>query len=393
MFYSDYFFKINTIYLDNAASTQVPIKTIEDTNEYYKHGHSNIYRSNGRLSIENSDYVYNVRNNIKKFINAQEDSEIIFTSGATQGLNLLAFGLGESILNYEDEVVITNSDHHSNIVPWQVICNKKLAILKHYDIDESGIIDLDKLIALLTPQTKILTLPFISNVLGIINPIKEITKICHDRGIIVIVDTAQAVGHMAIDVNDLDIDFLVTSGHKMYAYPGIGFIYGKKQYLNIISPYYFGGGMIKSINNGTYIYDNIPYKFEAGTQNIIGIRSLNLAIEFINQIDITNVYSHLKSLTTYLINELRNIESINIIADNIDHHLGIVSFVSTKIHHYDIEMFLSNENIQVRSGHCCALKLMNSLNINGVVRVSLGIYNTQEHIDNLIKNIKTIINH
>ena len=392
MGYSEYFFGLDTIYLDNAASTQVPIKTIEDTKEYYQQGHSNIYRSNGKLSIKNSDYVYNVRTNIKKFINAQENSEIIFTSGATQGLNLLAFSLGETLLNYEDEVIVTNSDHHSNIVPWKVICDKKLSILKYYDIDETGILKLDKLITLLTPQTKILTLPFISNVLGIINPIKEITKICHDRGIIVVVDAAQAVGHIPIDVHDLDIDFLVTSGHKMYAYPGIGFVYGKKQYFNIISPYYFGGGMIKSMNNNTYIYDDIPYKFEAGTQNIIGIRSLNLAIDFINQIDIKNVYSHLKSLTTYLINELRNIKSISIIANYIDHHLGIVSFISTKIHHYDIEMFLSNENIQIRSGHCCALNLMNSLNIDGVVRISLGIYNTQEHIEILIKNIKMIIN-
>ncbi len=386
------FFKSsNLIYLDNAATTQKPQEVIDAVCNYYRQS-SNPHRGIYELANRCTDKVEFVRSQVQKFINAESKKEIIFTHGTTDSINLVAKSYGEAYIKKCDEILVSYLEHHSNILPWQVLCQQKGAKLKKIPITDKGGINIQELNKLISNKTKLISISHASNVFGTINKIKEITTLAHSYGIKVFVDSAQAAPHIQINVKELNCDFLAFSGHKIYGPTGIGVLYGKKEILAKMQPYQFGGGMVSSINSKINIYEELPHCFEAGTQNIAGIFGLGAAIDFITNLGQEIIRANEIKFIEHTEKELQKINNLKLLSRAKD-NVGIFSFRLPPHHPIDVGIRLGAQGFALRSGSLCATPLMKHLNLDksGVVRISLGIYNTDEEINKLVEAIERII--
>lgn len=377
------------IYLDNGATTQKPISVINAISEYYSKYNANVHRGVHHLSQLATEAYENSRRVIRKYLNSHFEEEIIFTKGTTDGLNLLAFSIGET-LSPGDEVIISAMEHHSNIVPWQMMCERKGCALKVIPINSDGELLFDTFLDLLSDKTKVVSVTHVSNSLGTINPVKKIVSAAHEKGAIVIIDGAQSVQHEKIDVIDLDCDFFVFSGHKIYGPTGIGALYGKKEILNSLPPYQGGGDMIAKVTFEKTTYNELPFKFEAGTPNIEGAIGLAAACQFVESIGIDQIKEYETELTYYAQKNLSEIEGVRIIG-TAKEKTSVVSFIVEGMHPFDIGTLLDKQGIAVRTGHHCTQPLMDFFQIPGTVRASFSFYNTKEEIDQFIHGLKRAI--
>ncbi len=375
------------VYLDNAATTQKPQIVIDKLVEYYTQQNSNIHRGVHFLSEEASEKYEAVREQVCSFINAKSVEEIVFTSGTTDSINLVANCFGSTFLSEGDEVIISEMEHHSNIVPWQISCKKQGAILKVLPVDLNGELMINHLDDMITEKTKMIAITSVSNVLGVINPVNEIVKKAHSRGVKVLVDAAQSIQHSSVDVQELDCDFLAFSGHKMYASTGIGVLYGKRDLLEQPPPYRYGGGMIKNVSFDKTTYADLPFRFESGTANIAGVLSLGTAIEYLESLGLTNIVQHEQRLISYAKEKMGEINNL-VFYGNVPNQCGAISFNLQGAHSYDVGMILDKLGIAVRTGMHCAEPLMNRLKIWGTVRASFGVYNTKEDINKLVSALE-----
>ena len=386
--------KINNnqlVYFDNAATTQKPIQVIESINKYYSEYNANIHRGIHTLAEKATQEYEKTRKTVSKFINSRSEKEVIFTRGTTEGINLIASSFVKNFIKKGDEIIISEMEHHSNIVPWQMICEENGIILKTINVFENGEIDLDNFKELISDKTKFLSIVHTSNTLGTVNPVKEMIEICEKNNINTMIDGAQASAHSKIDVQDLNCDFFVLSAHKMYGPTGVGIVYGKEEILEKMPPYMGGGEMIKDVNFKKTTYNELPYKFEAGTPNIGDVIGFNEALSFINNIGLDNISLYEKELKNYASNSFNKIEGINIIG-NSKNKIGIFSFIMDKIHYYDLGLLLDSKGIAIRTGHHCTQPLMDKFNLEGTARVSLAIYNTKNEIDYFVEKLKQLIN-
>ncbi|WP_312208128.1 cysteine desulfurase [Empedobacter sp.] len=379
------------VYLDNGATSQKPKVVLNVLDEYYEKYNANVHRGIHTLSQEATDLMEESRRKIQEFINAKHDHEIIFTRGTTEGINLVSNSL-RNVLTADDEIIITEIEHHSNIVPWQLLCQRTGAKLKYIPLTTEGILDIEKLDDLLTDKTKLVAVNQVSNALGVVNPIKTIIEKAHAKGAWVLIDAAQSAPHTAIDVQAMDCDFLVFSGHKMYGSTGIGILYGKEDILNELPPFHGGGEMIKDVTMEVSTYACLPFKFEAGTPDIAGIIGLGAAVDFINSIGMQTIHDYEKELVDYTIQRLSEFDEVEIYAKDAEHS-GAVSFnlKFDGVHSSDVGMILDKKGIAVRTGHHCAQPIMQHFNIPGTVRASFAVYNTKEEIDTFIEGLKTAI--
>ncbi|MCA4808325.1 cysteine desulfurase [Empedobacter stercoris] len=379
------------VYLDNGATSQKPKVVLDVLDEYYEMYNANVHRGIHTLSQEATDLMEESRRKIQKFIHAKYDHEIIFTRGTTEGINLVSNSL-RNVLTADDEIIITEIEHHSNIVPWQLLCQRTGAKLKYIPLTAEGILDIDKLDDLLTDKTKLVCVNQVSNALGVVNPIETIIEKAHAKGAWVLIDAAQSAPHTVIDVQTLDCDFLVFSGHKMYGPTGIGILYGKEDVLNELPPFHGGGEMIKDVTMEVSTYACLPFKFEAGTPDIAGIIGFGAAVDFINSIGMQTIHDYEKELVDYTIQRLSEFDEVVIYAKDAEHS-GAVSFnlKFDGVHSSDVGMILDKKGIAVRTGHHCAQPIMHHFNIPGTVRASFAVYNTKEEIDIFIDGLKTAI--
>lgn len=378
------------VYLDNAATTQKPKCVISAISDYYLNYNSNIHRGVHRLSQEATDEYEKSRKIIKEFINAKNASEIIFTRGTTEGINLVANSFVRPRLNEGDEVLITYIEHHSNIVPWQIVCEETGAKLKVAPINDAGELVFEEFEKLLTEKVKFVSVVYVSNSLGTINPIEEIIKKAHSKGIPVLIDAAQAVQHIKIDVRALGCDFLAFSGHKIYGPTGIGVLYGKEEHLEKMRPYQGGGDMIKSVSFERTIYNDLPYKFEAGTPNIEGAIGLGKAIEYVDQIGFDFIVEHESQLLKYAHEKLSEIDGLKIIG-TASRKASVVSFVLDNVHPHDVGTMLDVDGVAVRTGHHCTEPIMRRFGVPATTRASFAFYNTRQEIDILAQSIQKVI--
>lgn len=380
-------YKRPLVYFDNAATTQKPQIVIDSILEYYNNFNSNIHRGVHYLSQQATDQFEQARKTVQHYINAKHFHEIIFTKGTTESINLIAHSFGMSFLKAGDEVLISEMEHHSNIVPWKMVCDLKGASLRVIPMNEVGGLDIDQIERLITSKTKILAITHTSNVLGTINPVKEIIRIAHSKGVPVLVDGAQAISHTKVDVQDLDADFYAFSGHKMYAPMGIGVLYGKEEWLNKLPPYQGGGEMIGKVTFEEITYNELPFKFEAGTPNVEGVLGLEKAIQYIQSIGIEKIASYELELLNYLMERMKEIPNIYYYGLSKE-KVAVLSFNVSEIHPYDLGVILDQMGIAVRTGHHCAQPIMDKFNIPGTIRVSLALYNTKVEIDIFIDALK-----
>ena len=378
------------VYLDNAATTQKPKCVIDSLVEYYSQYNSNIHRGVHILSQKATEHYERTRDIIKNFINAKNREEIIFTRGTTEAINLVANSYGLNFIKKNDEIIISHLEHHANIVPWQVVCQKTGAKLKVIPINQDGEIIFEEYLNLLNDKTKFVALSHISNALGTVTPIKQFIEKAHEKNIPVLIDAAQSAQHLQLDVQDLDCDFLAVSGHKLYAPTGIGFLYGKKNLLEKMSPYQTGGDMILSVSFEKTIYNELPYKFEAGTHNIADTIAFGTAIEYIENIGLGNISKYENELLEYGTKLLSEINGLKIIG-TAKNKASIISFVFDKIHPHDIGTFLDSDGIAVRTGHHCAEPIMKFFDIPATTRASFSFYNTKEEIKKLAEGLKKIV--
>ncbi|MGX7593435.1 aminotransferase class V-fold PLP-dependent enzyme [Candidatus Karelsulcia muelleri] len=371
--------KNNIIYFDNAATTQKPFKVINAITKYYCNFNSNVNRSFHFLGKISTNYLELSRNNIQSFINAKSREEIIFTSGTTESINLIAYGLYQFIKK-SDEIIISHSEHHSNIIPWQVLSQKKKANLKFIPVNSEGELNLRIFNKIITKKTKVISISHVTNTFGIINPIKQLIKTAHKYKSLVLIDGSQAISHITIDVQNLDCDFYVFSSHKMYGPTGIGILYGKKQVLDKFPPYQCGGGIIEKVTLKKTIFSGLPFKLEAGTPNLAGIIGTNKALNFLGNYSIRKINTYETKLLKYALKILSNIKAIKIYYKN-SQLTKILSFNIENIHSFDLGQLLNNYGIAVRTGKHCAQPIMDYLKINGTIRISFAIYNTIEEID------------
>ena len=383
------------VYLDNAATSQKPQVVIEAITEGYTQWNANVHRGVHHLSQVATQKHEDARKKVVELIHAQTEEEIIFTKGTTDSINLLARSLGAEIIQEGDEIILTQLEHHSNIVPWQMLCDRKKAILRVLPLRADLSLDLEELEPLLSSKTRLISVAHVSNVLGIVNPIEEIIRLAHDRGILVCIDGAQSVPHLPIDVQRLDCDFIVFSAHKMYGPTGVGVLYGKKKWLDQLPPVEGGGEMIEHVSFEKTTYNVLPYKFEAGTPNYIGSYAFGRAIDYVQQIGMDKIAAHEELLTQYLEEQLAAIPHLKIYAAG-QRKAGAVSFNVYRadgglIHPFDIGVLLDRQGVAVRTGHHCAEPLIDYLQVPGTVRASVALYNTQEEIDKLIVALKKAI--
>lgn len=383
------------VYLDNAATSQKPQAVIDAISEAYTHWNSNIHRGVHHLSQVATSHHEEARQAVANFIGATSSDEIIFTKGTTDSLNALAFSFGETFIQEGDEIIVSAVEHHSNIVPWQMLCERKKAVLRHIPLREDQTLDLEAFKGLLNEKTKLVSVAHVSNVLGIINPIEDIIRMAHEKGIPVCIDGAQSVPHMRVNVQTLDCDFMAFSGHKMYGPTGIGVLYGKREWLEKLTPHEGGGEMINHVRWSGTTYNELPYKFEAGTPNFVGSYALHKAIEYMQTIGLEAIEAHERELTEYCESQLATIEGVHIYAAG-QPKAGVISFnvysnEKTLLHPYDIGMLLDQQGVAVRTGHHCAEPLIDELGIPGTVRVSFGLYNDKEDIDAFIAALKKAI--
>ena len=376
------------IYFDNGATSQTPTQVIEAIVHYYSYQNANIHRGVHTLSQEATDAYEEARKKLQRHFNARKSSEILFTAGTTHGINLVANGYG-TLMQEGDEVIISASEHHSNIVPWQLACQRSGATLKVIPMNEKGILDLEVYNQLLNKRTKIVCVQHVSNALGNIHPIEEIIEKAHRVGAVVLVDGAQAAPHLQPDMQTLDVDFYAVSAHKMYGPTGIGALYGKEELLLQLPPYQGGGEMIKEVHFEESTYADLPYKFEAGTPNICGGIAFGATIDYIQQLGMETIATHEHKLLEYAIAKLQNIEGITLYGnDDLSKRTAVISFNLQNIHPYDVGVILDQLGIAVRTGHHCAQPIMDFYCIPGTVRASFAVYNTSEEIDTFVEAVK-----
>ncbi|MFH1198298.1 MAG: cysteine desulfurase [bacterium] len=379
------------VYLDNAATTQKPNSVIEAINHYYTFENANVHRGLHFLSELATESFEKARLKVKEFINGLSYSEIIFVRGATEGINLVATSLCRSKYFMQgDEIIISNMEHHANIVPWQLSRDRKKLQLRVIPINDKGELEIDEYKKLINPKTKLVSIVYISNALGTINPVKEIIDIAHSYNIPVLIDAAQAAPHIPIDVQDLNCDFLVLSGHKVFGPTGIGVLYGKSQYLNELPPYQGGGDMIRTVTFEETTYDDIPHKFEAGTPDIAGGIGLGAAIDYLNQFDRKELVEYESKLLEYATSQLLQLDGLRIIG-TAQKKASVISFVMEGIHPYDIGTIIDTDGIAIRTGHHCTQPLMKRFNLSATARASFAFYNTIEEVDKLVAGLKKVI--
>jgi cysteine desulfurase/selenocysteine lyase len=378
------------VYLDNAATTQKPQAVIDAISHYYRHDNANIHRGVHTLSERATEHYEKARVAAQKLINAADAKEIIFLRGTTEAINLVAQTYGRKNVGAGDEVLITAMEHHSNIVPWQMLCEEKGARLRVAPINDRGELQLDEFEKLLNAKTKIVAVGHLSNALGTINPIREIARMAHSHKAVVLVDGAQAAPRMAVDVQALDCDFYAISGHKIYGPTGIGFLYGKTELLEAMPPYQGGGDMIASVTFDKTIYNRLPYKFEAGTPNIADTIGLGAAIAYLQQLGLEHIEQHEAALLNYATEQVQKIPGVSIVG-TAKEKAGVLSFVIENIHPHDIGTILDHEGIAVRTGHHCAQPVMHRFGIPATARASFGLYNTHAEVDALVRGIRRAI--
>jgi cysteine desulfurase/selenocysteine lyase len=378
------------VYLDNAATTQKPRRVVDKIEEMYYNFNANVHRGVHFLSQEATNAHESARLTVQKFIGAKSPNEIVFTHGATESINLVASSFCRAFCKEGDEILVTAMEHHSNIVPWQLQGDIKGVKLQVVPIDENGELHFDELVKKISPRTKLISVTHISNVLGTINPIEEITRIAHEHDIPVLIDAAQSVQHLPIDVQKIDCDFLVFSSHKIYGPTGIGVLYGKEKWLDALPPYQGGGEMIASVSFERTTYSEIPFKFEAGTPDFVGSAALATALDYVSEIGLEPISCYERELLKYATQRLQDIKGLHIYGKAANKS-SVISFLVDGIHPYDMGMLLDKMGIAVRTGHHCAEPLMKELGIQGTVRASLAFYNTYEEIDALVKGIERII--
>lgn len=382
------------VYFDNAATSQRPQSVLDMWMRISSESNANIHRAVHRLSDEATQAYEQSRDAVKEFLNASCREEIIFTSGTTASVNLVAYSFGEAFLREGDEVIVTEAEHHSNIVPWQLMCKRKGAVLKVLPIDDSGRLVLEKLDELLSDKTRIMAVTHISNVLGIINPVKEIIEKCHSKGVPVLVDGAQGAVHCKVDVQEMDCDFYVLSGHKLYAATGTGVLYGKKKYLDAMPPYMGGGEMVGTVSFEETTYAPLPMKFEAGTQNFASTATFKPALEFVNLLNDKELVGNIDNIRDYLFTELSNDSRIRIYGvprGTMDEKIPLFSFTVEGVHHEDLSLILDKMGIAVRSGQMCAEPLMDRFGVTGMLRASVAPYNTMEEAEYFVKCLNRAI--
>ena len=381
------------VYLDNGATTQKPRCVVEAMVDEYYNVNANVHRGVHFLSQKATDLHEASRETVRRFLNARSTNEILFTRGTTESINLLAFSLGEAFVHEGDEVIVSTMEHHSNIVPWQMMCERKGDVLKVIPMLDNGVLDLEAYELLLNDKTRIVACTHVSNVLGTINPVEKIIQIAHNHHVPVLIDGAQSVPHMAVDVQALDCDLFAFSGHKVYGPTGVGVLYGKEEWLEKLPPYQGGGEMIKNVSFEKTTYNDLPYKFEAGTPDYIATHALATALDYVSALGMENIFRHEQELTRYAIERMNQIEGMHIFGTAQDHD-AVISFLVKKdgayIHHLDMGTLLDRLGIAVRTGHHCAEPLMHRLGVEGTVRASFGLYNTTAEVDALVEGIQRV---
>ena len=378
------------VYLDNAATTQKPLCVLDAMREEYLNVNANVHRGVHYLSQQATDLHEAAREKVRQFINARKTEEIVFTRGTTEAINLIASSFCESQMKEGDEVLVSDMEHHSNIVPWQLQAQRKGIVVRHLPIDDKGcLVSCDAIEDYMTERTKLVSIAHVSNVLGTINDVQHIVEMAHSRGIPVLIDGAQSAPHMKIDVQQLDCDFYAFSGHKMYGPTGIGVLYGKEEWLEKLPPYQGGGEMIDKVSWEKTTFERLPFKFEAGTPDYVATHGLATAIDYITSLGIDNIKAHEQELTRYCMEQLKNIDGMRIYGEA-EQKDAVVSFLVGDIHHLDMGTLLDRLGIAVRTGHHCAQPLMDRLGISGTVRASFALYNTKEEIDVLVAGIRRV---
>ena len=383
-------YKKPLVYLDNAATTQKPLMVLDAMRDEYLNVNANVHRGVHYLSQQATDLHEAAREKVRAFINARKIEEIVFTRGTTEAINLVASSFCESQMKEGDEVIVTEMEHHSNIVSWQLQAMKRGIVVKHIPITDDGRLDLSTLSSQLSTKTKLVSVAHVSNVLGTVNPVEEIIKTAHAHGIPVLVDGAQSAPHFKVDMQAMDCDFFAFSGHKMYGPTGIGVLYGKEEWLEKIPPYQGGGEMIDKVTWEKTTFERLPFKFEAGTPDYVATHGLAKAIEYIDSIGFEAIQQHEQELTRYCMEQLQTIEGMKIYGPSVSRKDAVVSFNVGDIHHLDMGTLLDRLGIAVRTGHHCAQPLMDRLNISGTVRASFALYNTKEEIDTLVAGIRRV---
>lgn len=378
------------IYFDNAATNQKPKRVIDALTSYYEGYNANIHRGIHTLAEKATRAYEDTREAMQRFINAAHTEEVIFTSGVTGSINLVASSYGRAFLKAGDEIIVSGLEHHSNIVPWQMVCEEKKAILKVIPVTKIGELDMEAFSKLLSTKTKVVAVNHASNSLGTINPAKEIVRLAHEVGAVVLIDGAQAAAHLPINVQDLDCDFYCISSHKMFGPTGTGIVYGKKELLEKMPPYMGGGEMIKDVTFAKTTFNDLPYKFEAGTPNIADVVALKEAVTFIDELGKENIAIHEDSLLKHLQERLKELPCVRLVGTSA-HKVSVQSFIVEGIHHFDVGQMLDARGIAVRTGHHCTQPLMDSLGLEGTVRASFSVYNTIEEIDTLVEGLKKLI--
>jgi len=378
------------VYFDNAATSQKPQSVIDALINYYTHYNANVHRGIHTLAEEATLAMEKSRDAVQEFINAESREQVIFTKGTTEGINLVAGTWGRQNITAGDEIIVSNIEHHSNIVPWQILAEEKGASLKVIPVDEKGELIIEEFKKLLSPKTKLVAVNHASNALGTINPVREIIDEAHKVGAVALIDGAQSTVHLDIDVQEMDCDFFVFSSHKMYGPTGVGVLYGKRELLESMPPFQGGGEMIKEVTFEKTTYNDLPYKYEAGTPNIADIIAFRAAIDFVNGMGKKNIKQYEDELLQYGTNKLRQIPGLKIIGEAKE-KVSVISFIVDKLHPQDLGILLDNYGIAVRTGHHCAQPLMDCYRIPGTVRASLAIYNTKEEIDELVVGLKKAI--
>lgn len=379
------------IYIDNAATSQRPQCVIDAEGDFYKNYNANPLRGLYSLSVEATEVYENAREAVRKFIGAEKSNEIIFTRNTTESLNLVAYSYGLSNVKKGDEIVVSIMEHHSDLLPWQMVAETCGAELKFIECAKDGSIDLEKVKELITSRTKIVAMTQVSNVLGREYPVKEIAKLAHEKGAVMVVDGAQSTPHMRVDVTDLDADFFAFSGHKLLAPMGIGVLYGKEELLEKMPPFLSGGEMIDSVTRTSAVYAELPHKFEAGTVNAAGAAGLKAAIDYIEKVGFDYIGGREIALTSRAIEKMKKIPHVNIIgSENADEHTGIVTFTIDNVHPHDISEILAADGIAVRAGHHCAQPLLTHLGLNSTARASFAFYNTEDEVDKFTDSVATI---
>lgn len=377
------------VYLDNGATSQRPYQVIEKMTEYYLKYNSNVHRGVHYLSNVCTDANEETRRIVQRFMRAASEKEIIFTRGTTESINLIAYSFGEAFIAEGDEIVVTEMEHHANIVPWQMLCERKGAVLKVVPFTDKGELDLEAFRRLMTERVKLVGVAYVSNVLGTVNPVREIISLAHRFGSKVLVDGAQAVQHIPVDVQELDCDFFVFSGHKIYGPTGVGVLYGKETLLDQMPPWQGGGEMIKEVRFEKTTYNELPFKFEAGTPDFIGIIGLGEALKYVEAIGIENFAAHEHQLLQYAIEQMKKIPGMRIFGEA-DCKSSVLSFAVGNIHHSDMGLLLDKMGIAVRTGQLCAEPVMQHFGVTGMVRASLAMYNTEEEIDTFCRGVEKV---